>query len=114
MAALDDTDELRMQMTRLLAGYATLVTGEILAAVGAVPRHLFVPSKTLSEAYGLGPLVTHRDERGVALSSASGLTTVAMMLKQLDVRPGHRCLRSGPARGTTRPFCGIWSGRTVR
>ena len=92
-------DELRAQMTGQLAGYSTLVNDEILSAVGAVPRHAFLPEAPLTTAYGLGPVVTHRDERGVALSSASGLTTVAAMLKQLDVRPGQRVLEIGAGTG---------------
>lgn len=92
-------DELRMRMASELARYPTLVTDEILAAVGAVPRHLFVPDVDLSRAYELDAIVTHRDENGVALSSASGLTIVAMMLKQLDVQPGHRVLEIGAGTG---------------
>lgn len=92
-------DELRTRMTHELAGYATLVTDEILAAVSAVPRHLFLPDVPVSEAYGLGAVVTHRDDHGVALSSASGLTIVALMLKQLNVQPGHRVLEIGAGTG---------------
>lgn len=92
-------DELHPRMTHELAGYATLVTNEILAAVGAVPRHVFLPDVPLSRAYSLGSVVTHRDERGVALSSASELPTVAGMLKQLDVHPGHQVLEIGAGTG---------------
>lgn len=87
------------RMTRDLAGYPTLVTDEILAAVGAVPRHLFLPGVSLALAYGLGTVVTHRDEDGVALSSATGLTAVAGMLRQLDVRSSHRVLEIGAGTG---------------
>jgi protein-L-isoaspartate(D-aspartate) O-methyltransferase len=99
MIARGGADEQRTQMTGELAGYTPLVTDEILAAVGAVPRHLFLPDVELSRAYGLGPVVTHRDEHGVALSSASGLTIVSAMLKQLDVRAGHRVLEIGAGTG---------------
>lgn len=92
-------EDLRARMIRELAGYATLVTDEILAAIGAVPRHLFLPDVPLSRAYSLGSVVTHRDERGVALSSASELPTVAGMLKQLDVRLGHQVLEIGAGTG---------------
>jgi protein-L-isoaspartate(D-aspartate) O-methyltransferase len=92
-------DELRTRMTHELAGYTTLVTEDILAAVGAVPRHVFLPDVALSRAYSLGSVVTHRDECGVALSSASELPTVAGMLKQLDVRPGHQVLEIGAGTG---------------
>lgn len=94
-----DVNDLRTRMTHELAGYHTLVTDEILAAVGAVPRHVFVPDVPLSRAYSLGSVVTHRDDHGVALSSASELPTVAGMLKQLDVRLGHRVLEIGAGTG---------------
>jgi protein-L-isoaspartate(D-aspartate) O-methyltransferase len=44
-------------------------------------------------------VVTHRDEAGVAVSSASDLTTVVFMLKQLDLQPGHRVLEIGAGTG---------------
>lgn len=99
MIARSGADDLRTRMTGELAGYTTLVTDEILAAVGAVPRHMFVPDEALPKAYGLGSVVTHRDQDGVALSSASDLTTVSGMLKQLDVRPGNRVLEIGAGTG---------------
>ena len=94
-----DADELRSRMTAELAAYPMLVSDAILAAVEAVPRHLFVPDVPLSQAYGLDSVVTHRDEVGVALSSASDLTIVADMLKKLDVRSGHRVLEIGAGTG---------------
>jgi protein-L-isoaspartate(D-aspartate) O-methyltransferase len=91
--------ELRARMVQELAGCPTLVTPKILAAVEVVPRHLFLPEASLEQAYGLGAVVTHRDEHGVALSSASEVTTVTSMLKQLDVRPGQRVLEIGAGTG---------------
>src|SRR4051794_20620607 len=99
MSAPGDADDLRAHMTGELAAYATLVTDDIVAAVGAVPRHLFLPDVPLAKAYGLGSVVTHRDASGVALSSASEVTTVAAMLKQLDVRSGQRVLEVGAGTG---------------
>jgi len=92
-------DDLRSRMTAELAGYPTLVTDAILDAIGAVPRHLFVPDAALSRAYGLESVVTHRDEAGVALSSASQLTIVADMLKKLDLQSGQRVLEIGAGTG---------------
>jgi protein-L-isoaspartate(D-aspartate) O-methyltransferase len=82
-----------------VATYKKFVTDGILAAVGSVPRHLFLPGVSLERAYGLGAVVTHRDEAGVALSSASDLTIVVFMLKQLDLQPGHRVLEIGAGTG---------------
>jgi protein-L-isoaspartate(D-aspartate) O-methyltransferase len=69
------------------------------AAVRAVPREAFVPGVPLADAYGDGPVVTHRDSRGVPASSASAPGLVAAMLAQLDVRPGHRILEIGAGTG---------------
>jgi protein-L-isoaspartate(D-aspartate) O-methyltransferase len=69
-------------------------------ALRAVHRHLFVPEVPLEEAYAAGKaVVTKRDPRGIALSSASAPGVVAMMLDQLDVRPGHRVLEVGSGTG---------------
>ena len=57
-------DDLRARTVRELAAYGTLVTDEILAAVGAVPRHVFLPDVPLFVVFGLGRVVTHQDEQG--------------------------------------------------
>lgn len=67
--------------------------------MSVVPRHVFVPQVSLERAYGPGPVVTHRDEQGVAISSASAAGTVAGMLEQAQVRPGHRVLEIGSGTG---------------
>lgn len=64
-----------------------------------VPRHLFVPDATIERAYSNEAVVTHRDVDGVAVSSASAPATVAVMLEQLDVQPGHRVLEIGAGTG---------------
>lgn len=69
------------------------------AAMRTVPREAFLPGTPLADAYGGSPVVTHRDERGVATSSASAPGIVAAMLAQLDVRPGHRILEIGAGTG---------------
>ncbi|MGH3277515.1 MAG: methyltransferase, FxLD system [Trebonia sp.] len=69
------------------------------AAMRAVPREAFLPDTPLADAYGGSPVVTHRDSRGVATSSASAPGIVAAMLAQLDVRPGHHILEIGAGTG---------------
>jgi protein-L-isoaspartate(D-aspartate) O-methyltransferase len=68
-------------------------------AFRSVPRHLFVPAAPVEDAYGDGPIVTHWDANGVAVSSASAPGVVAGMLEQLDVRPGHHVLEIGAGTG---------------
>lgn len=69
------------------------------SAMRAVARHAFIPGTPLEKAYGPGPVVTHRDDDGTAVSSASAPGVVAGMLEQLDVRPGHRILEIGTGTG---------------
>jgi protein-L-isoaspartate(D-aspartate) O-methyltransferase len=72
---------------------------QVEAAMRTVPREAFLPGTPLTDAYGRSPVVTHRDEHGVATSSASAPSAVALMLAQLDVRPGHRILEIGAGTG---------------
>jgi protein-L-isoaspartate(D-aspartate) O-methyltransferase len=68
---------------------------EVEAALRAVPRHLFAPGVPPHEAYADDSIITKRNERGISLSSVSAPTVVAMMLGQLQVRPGQRVLEIG-------------------
>jgi protein-L-isoaspartate(D-aspartate) O-methyltransferase len=68
-------------------------------AMRTVSRHAFLPGIPIEEAYSHGNVVTHRDSEGVAISSASAAGTVAGMLQQLEVRPGHRVLEIGAGTG---------------
>jgi protein-L-isoaspartate(D-aspartate) O-methyltransferase len=86
MAAGDAAVQLRGAM----AGRLGCRSAAMLAAMLAVPRHVFLPGCSLEEAYSAGPVVTRRDAEGVAVSSASAPGVVAGMLEQLDVRPGQQ------------------------
>lgn len=79
------------------AGHARSVPVE--AALRAVPRHRYVPSSALEDAYADSAVITKRAGDGRALSCASEPTIVAMMLDQLDVRPGVRILEIGAGTG---------------
>ncbi|MDT3396326.1 methyltransferase, FxLD system [Streptomyces sp. B1866] len=85
-------DKLIAQLTELGA----LRSGEVEAAIRAVPRHLFVPDVPLAQAYAAEDApVVKRDEHGVVISSVSAVRVQAMMLEQAEVRPGMRVLEIG-------------------
>ncbi|HEV2106899.1 MAG TPA: methyltransferase, FxLD system [Thermomicrobiales bacterium] len=68
-------------------------------AFRTVPRHLFLPGEPLDRVYHDKPIVTKRREDGVPISSSSQPAAMAIMLEQLDVRPGHRILEIGAGTG---------------
>ncbi|OKH90420.1 methyltransferase, FxLD system [Streptomyces uncialis] len=68
-------------------------------ALRAVPRHVFVPDATLEDAYANAPVHIKYDTEGASISCASQPGVVALMLDQLDVRPGERVLELGAGSG---------------
>ncbi|GIH99597.1 methyltransferase, FxLD system [Planobispora takensis] len=68
-------------------------------ALLTVPRHLFLPEVPPETAYRNEAIVTRRDAGGLPTSSSSQPTIMAMMLDQLDVRPGQRVLEVGAGTG---------------
>jgi protein-L-isoaspartate(D-aspartate) O-methyltransferase len=92
--------QLRNSMAGRLRGWGgEAIPSPVEAAMRSVPREVFLPGTPLADAYGSGPVVTHRDQHGVATSSASAPGIVAAMLAQLDVQPGHRILEIGAGTG---------------
>ncbi|MFP5022223.1 methyltransferase domain-containing protein [Pseudonocardia phyllosphaerae] len=68
-------------------------------ALEAVPRHLFLPGIDLADAYLDGAVTIKQDDDGAAVSSVSQPSMVAIMLEQLDARPGDRVLEIGAGGG---------------
>ena len=64
----------------------------------AVPRHLFVPGVALERAYSDEAILTKRKD-GRVVSSSSQPAMMAIMLEQLQLRPGHRVLEIGTGTG---------------
>ncbi|MFC4585344.1 methyltransferase, FxLD system [Sphaerisporangium corydalis] len=94
------TERLRADLVDFLLARGTIKSGRNEAALRSVPRHAFVPDVSSETAYAPDDaVVTKRDIAGVALSSASAPGVVAVMLEQLDVRPGDRVLEIGAGTG---------------
>lgn len=91
-------DRLRQRLVRELRERRFLTEGPVAAAFAAVPRHVFVPGEKLPDVYTIRAFITKR-LNGVAVSSSSEPSIMAVMLQQLDVQPGHRVLEIGAGTG---------------
>lgn len=91
-------DALRADLVDTLTGKGSIRSQAVREAFMAVPRHRFLPDVPVVEAYANKYVVTHRRD-GADISSASQPDVVAMMLEQLDVRPGMRVLEVGAGTG---------------
>lgn len=65
----------------------------------AVPREVFVPGVPLGEVYRPSDAIVTKRVDGVSVSSASAPEVVAVMLEQLQARPGDRILEIGAGTG---------------
>ena len=77
----------------------SLKTAPVEAAFRGVPRHLFVPDLPLEQVYADEALMVKRNEEGRWTSSSSQPSIMAIMLEQLDLRPGQRVLEIGAGTG---------------
>jgi protein-L-isoaspartate(D-aspartate) O-methyltransferase len=94
----DDPAAARAAMVDALRGH--IRRPAVAEALGAVPRHLFLPGVAVAQAYDPGrAAVTTQSAPGVPLSSASSPGIVGLILDQLDLRPGQRVLEIGAGTG---------------
>jgi protein-L-isoaspartate(D-aspartate) O-methyltransferase len=68
-------------------------------AFASVPRHVFVPEVGAADAYRDEAFVIKCGPDGLPVSSSSQPAMMAIMLDQLDLRPGHRVLEIGTGTG---------------
>jgi protein-L-isoaspartate(D-aspartate) O-methyltransferase len=91
-------DRARARMVDALCNGGRLHTRAVEEAFRAVPRHCFLPGLPLREAYADEAVAVQHVE-GIATSSASQPSMMAIMLEQLDLRPGQRVLEIGAGTG---------------
>ena len=93
-----DGERTRTRMVDALRSSGRIHSPAVEAAFRAVPRHLFLPGLPVADAYA-DEAVAVQFAAGVATSSASQPSMVAIMLEQLDLRPGQRVLEIGAGTG---------------
>src|SRR5919201_549787 len=97
-----DESESRLQrraLVEVLQRDGHLRSSRVSEALLAVPRELFVPRVPLADVYCPSEAIVTKRVGGVSVSSASAPEVVALMLEQLDPRPGDRVLEIGAGTG---------------
>jgi len=92
-------DDLRNSMVDHIENAGHLHSGRVEQALRTVPRHEFVPEASAEDAYANKAVTIKPGSNGRPASCASVPTVVAMMLGQLDVRPGDHVLEIGAGTG---------------
>ena len=90
---------LRQALVDALRRKGDLDDSAIEAALLAVPRHFFLPDMPLERAYADDAVPVKRDSDGMVLASASQPSMIALMLRQLQLRPGDNVLEIGAGTG---------------
>lgn len=88
----------RARLVHGLRAHGCAITPAVVEAFLAVPRHLFLPGIPIGEAYADEAVPTQVVD-GIATSSASQPSMMAIMLEQLAPAPGHRVLEVGAGTG---------------
>lgn len=76
-----------------------ITTPAVEQAFLSVPRHVFLPGVPLDKVYADRSIITRRDAEGRPTSSSSQPAIMAIMLEQLDLKPGQRVLEIGAGTG---------------
>ncbi|MGS2588549.1 methyltransferase, FxLD system [Streptomyces hebeiensis] len=94
-----DAERLRNALVDQLRADGHARATAVETALRTVPRHVFVPEASLEYAYANEPVHIKYDTDGTSISCASQPGVVALMLDQLDARPGERILELGAGSG---------------
>lgn len=95
----DDSRFARRELVETLQRAGHLRSPRVIHALLAVPRELFLPGVPREDVYCPSEAIVTKRVDGVSVSSASAPEVVALMLEQLDARPGQRVLEIGAGTG---------------
>jgi methyltransferase of FxLD system len=84
------------------------------AALLAVPREAFLPGVPLDEVYRPSEAIVTKRVDGMSVSSASAPEVIALMLEQLNARPGDHVLEIGAGTGYNAALLAHMVGETGR
>jgi protein-L-isoaspartate(D-aspartate) O-methyltransferase len=98
LGSVTAADRARARMVDALVASGRVRSTGVEEALRAVPRHLFLPDRTPAAAYA-DEAVAVQFVDGVATSSASQPSMMAIMLEQLGLAPGQRVLEIGAGTG---------------
>jgi protein-L-isoaspartate(D-aspartate) O-methyltransferase len=96
---MQQVSALHQSLIEQLKRIGALQSPRVASAFRAVPRHLFLPTVPIEQAYRDEAIITKRDANGIGISSSSQPAMMAIMLEQLDVREGQRVLEIGAGTG---------------
>lgn len=96
---VDNDAALRQTLVNTLKEKGELTDPRVESAFLTIPRHVFLRDVPLEKAYADEALPIKRDSNGAILSSSSQPSMMALMLRQLRLRPGDNVLEIGAGTG---------------
>lgn len=110
---MDQSQARRQLLIETLRQRGALHDEAVASAFRSVPREPFLPGVPLERVYSDEAIVT-KTEGGVPISSSSQPAIMAIMLEQLDVRPGMQVLEIGAGTGYNAALLQRLAGETGR
>lgn len=96
---MTDASQLQQKLASQLKRARFFSTSRVESAFCSVKRHLFLPDVPLKQVYNDDVVITKRGDKGQPISSSSQPAMMAIMLEQLDLKPGHSVLEIGAGTG---------------
>jgi protein-L-isoaspartate(D-aspartate) O-methyltransferase len=107
-----DSGFFRRALVATLRADGHVRSARVAAALEAVAREVFLPGVRLEDVYRPSEAIVTKRLDGVTVSSASAPEVVALMLEQLDPRPGDRVLEIGAGTGYNAALLAYLVGET--